>query len=490
MEFDTPVPHKAASITSITSNSSWDNPPSLYSGRDSVSSLYDADESPCLQEPGSFEEFHFSLGLDPALSIPVPFEAEAYMPLPQDFGEDVLLDEHDKKTFGEFLNGFFIEEDLDNDPFSLAKTTKAFMDNACSQVTQMQRNPSPDKPAEDDSIRKRPHDRSSPSPSPSPSLSKRTKPNRDLLTEDEKRANHIASEQKRRNTIRSGFKDLTDIIPTLKNINNSKSTVLFKAVDYIRHLEKRNRGLKDRLAALQMRAEVKGRVSNLMNKHQNHNHHQHNNNSSNHNHHHHHHHHHNQQQQQQQHNHHQQQQSSHHFTRPTAFTTLPRRLSDAIPSNLPPEAVAALMVHKDQQRQLERLQEQLRVQQALLAKHNIHSPTSTSTSTSSLYNRLKQEQRSANKHRFPGHHHHHSSYDSISIPSHTNVHSPPYHDTPALVMPVTEDDTPEDWSQPYDTMDAPSLNIPADEEYGKETAFRERLLSCGKLKYLHPPQQQ
>ncbi|KAI9021582.1 Myc-type, basic helix-loop-helix domain-containing protein, partial [Phycomyces nitens] len=85
----------------------------------------------------------------------------------------------------------------------------------------------------------------------SPSLSKRTKPNRDLLTEDEKRANHIASEQKRRNTIRSGFKDLTDIIPTLKNINNSKSTVLFKAVDYIRHLEKRNKGLKDRLAALQ-----------------------------------------------------------------------------------------------------------------------------------------------------------------------------------------------------------------------------------------------
>jgi len=64
------------------------------------------------------------------------------------------------------------------------------------------------------------------------------KPYKELLTEEEKRANHIASEQKRRNTIRAGFKELTDIIPTLKNVNNSKSTILFKAVDYIKYLEK------------------------------------------------------------------------------------------------------------------------------------------------------------------------------------------------------------------------------------------------------------
>ncbi|OAD04423.1 helix-loop-helix DNA-binding domain-containing transcription factor, partial [Mucor lusitanicus CBS 277.49] len=69
--------------------------------------------------------------------------------------------------------------------------------------------------------------------------------NRDILTDDEKRVNHIASEQKRRNTIRLGFKELTDIIPTLKNINNSKSTILFKAVEYIKHLDKRNRGLRE-----------------------------------------------------------------------------------------------------------------------------------------------------------------------------------------------------------------------------------------------------
>ncbi|KAI9283545.1 hypothetical protein BC943DRAFT_280808, partial [Umbelopsis sp. AD052] len=68
------------------------------------------------------------------------------------------------------------------------------------------------------------------SPGSSTSGNKRSKQHKELLTEEEKRANHIASEQKRRNTIRTGFKELTDIIPTLKNINNSKSTILFKAV--------------------------------------------------------------------------------------------------------------------------------------------------------------------------------------------------------------------------------------------------------------------
>ncbi|KAI8372881.1 uncharacterized protein BYT42DRAFT_578311 [Radiomyces spectabilis] len=86
---------------------------------------------------------------------------------------------------------------------------------------------------------------------------KRTR-HKDLLTEEEKRANHIASEQKRRSTIRSGFKDLTDLVPTLKNINNSKSTVLFKAVDFIKHLEKRNRGLRDKIQQLEARVRVQG----------------------------------------------------------------------------------------------------------------------------------------------------------------------------------------------------------------------------------------
>lgn len=89
---------------------------------------------------------------------------------------------------------------------------------------------------------------------------RRGKSSKELLTEEEKRNNHIASEQKRRSMIRSGFKDLTEIVPTLKNINNSKSTVLFKAVDYIKYLEKRNRNLREKIKNLEIRVEVEGRM--------------------------------------------------------------------------------------------------------------------------------------------------------------------------------------------------------------------------------------
>ena len=94
---------------------------------------------------------------------------------------------------------------------------------------------------------------------------RRGKPHKELLTEEEKRSNHIASEQKRRSMIRSGFKDLTEIVPTLKNINNSKSTVLFKAVDYIKYLDKRNRNLREKIKNLEVRVEVEGRMGALGN---------------------------------------------------------------------------------------------------------------------------------------------------------------------------------------------------------------------------------
>ncbi|KAG0371121.1 hypothetical protein BC939DRAFT_529655 [Gamsiella multidivaricata] len=81
----------------------------------------------------------------------------------------------------------------------------------------------------------------------------RRKPYKELLTEEEKRANHIASEQKRRNTIRNGFKDMTEIIPDLKDVNSSKSTILFKAVDFIKHLERRNRILQEKANQLEAR---------------------------------------------------------------------------------------------------------------------------------------------------------------------------------------------------------------------------------------------
>ncbi|KAG0180342.1 hypothetical protein DFQ29_000868 [Apophysomyces sp. BC1021] len=426
MEYDN-TPRKPASITSITS----DNPPSLYSGRDSVSSLCgDVDE---LQEPCAFEDFQFSTGLDPGLSVQVPFEIDPYLVSQQDIPENILLNENDQKTFGEFLNSFIVDDEEEDETLESDSLTLPKDGDHESIVSILEpnrkRRPSADSKHE---LRRL-------------SLSKRSKTNRDLLTEEEKRANHIASEQKRRNTIRNGFKDLTEIIPTLKNINNSKSTILFKAVDYIKHLEKRNKGLRERLAALQMRAEVKGRMAALVH-------------------------------------------------RPTLRKT-PATTSAEVDSHphhhLPPEAVAALMAHKNQQKQLEILQEQLRIQQELLAKHNITKPTPSLSIpsdthhhhhlSSSLYPRLKEQQQ------------HHNTYHSISIPSsgppppRHSVNNMSYHhrsSAPALVMPVTDDEHPlNDWHQ-VDNADAPSLNIPADEDFGKETAFRERLLSCGKLKHL------
>ncbi|KAI9303267.1 hypothetical protein BJ944DRAFT_183672 [Cunninghamella echinulata] len=100
--------------------------------------------------------------------------------------------------------------------------------------------------------------------SSSSTTTRRNRSHKELLTEEEKRSNHIASEQKRRSTIRNGFKDLTEIVPTLKNINNSKSTVLFKAVDYIKYLEKRTKSLRDKAESLEMRVKVEGRVSDIL----------------------------------------------------------------------------------------------------------------------------------------------------------------------------------------------------------------------------------
>ncbi|KAF9421316.1 hypothetical protein BGZ76_003985, partial [Entomortierella beljakovae] len=95
------------------------------------------------------------------------------------------------------------------------------------------------------------------------------KPYKELLTEEEKRANHIASEQKRRNTIRNGFKDMTEIIPDLKDVNSSKSTILFKAVDFIRYLEKRNKNLQEKANQLEQRLHIqKGSQQHQQQQHQ------------------------------------------------------------------------------------------------------------------------------------------------------------------------------------------------------------------------------
>ncbi|KAJ2910420.1 hypothetical protein GGI21_000896 [Coemansia aciculifera] len=81
---------------------------------------------------------------------------------------------------------------------------------------------------------------------------------RTILTEDERRANHIASEQRRRNQIRQGYADLMNMVTTLRDpaLGNhpgtaqstpSKAVILSHAVQFIRNLEDGNRQLRKRL---------------------------------------------------------------------------------------------------------------------------------------------------------------------------------------------------------------------------------------------------
>ncbi|KAF9989964.1 hypothetical protein BGZ75_004149 [Mortierella antarctica] len=87
------------------------------------------------------------------------------------------------------------------------------------------------------------------------------KPHHELLTEAEKKANHIASEQKRRQNIRVGFDSLVEIVPTLSDCHRSEAVILQKydhvaalilvAVEYIHRLMNQKNELKSRVRDLQ-----------------------------------------------------------------------------------------------------------------------------------------------------------------------------------------------------------------------------------------------
>ncbi|PIA13996.1 hypothetical protein COEREDRAFT_47729 [Coemansia reversa NRRL 1564] len=67
------------------------------------------------------------------------------------------------------------------------------------------------------------------------------------LTEGERRANHIASEQRRRNQIRNGYSELMNLVTTLTQSTPSKAVILTHAVQFIRDLEEGNRLLRKRI---------------------------------------------------------------------------------------------------------------------------------------------------------------------------------------------------------------------------------------------------
>ncbi|KAK5827246.1 hypothetical protein F5H01DRAFT_271848 [Linnemannia elongata] len=98
------------------------------------------------------------------------------------------------------------------------------------------------------------HDSVSPAPSqstPAPTKASTKKPPHELLTEAEKKANHIASEQKRRQNIRVGFDSLVEIVPTLSDCHRSEAVILQKSVDYIHRLLNQKNELKSRVRELQ-----------------------------------------------------------------------------------------------------------------------------------------------------------------------------------------------------------------------------------------------
>jgi hypothetical protein len=78
-----------------------------------------------------------------------------------------------------------------------------------------------------------------------------TKPARENLTEDQKRENHIKSEQKRRTLIKEGFDDLNELVPDLRGGGHSKSVVLVMAADWLEDLIEGNKVLRARLQELE-----------------------------------------------------------------------------------------------------------------------------------------------------------------------------------------------------------------------------------------------
>ena len=73
---------------------------------------------------------------------------------------------------------------------------------------------------------------------------------RENLTEEQKRENHIKSEQKRRTLIKEGFDDLCDLVPGLKGGGFSKSTMLTMTSEWLDELLEGNERLKSQLAGL------------------------------------------------------------------------------------------------------------------------------------------------------------------------------------------------------------------------------------------------
>lgn len=96
--------------------------------------------------------------------------------------------------------------------------------------------PSPAKPSREDSTTKA-----------QPSSAKH---NRQHLTEDQKKTNHIISEQKRRDLIKQGYDGIREMVPALKDVKYSKGAMLEAAADWLEDVVQCNQDLKHQLARM------------------------------------------------------------------------------------------------------------------------------------------------------------------------------------------------------------------------------------------------
>ncbi|KAI9281984.1 hypothetical protein BY458DRAFT_552745 [Sporodiniella umbellata] len=189
-----------------------------------------------LHEPVSFEEYimepmlpeRLSENDTPVIINPLFLQKDTF---------SHVLDENEQKSFSSFLDSFLTDE--------ASTSGSSWTDESSSH-----RPTSPSTPTSPPQKR---------TAEELPKAKKARVSTKELLTEDEKRANHISSEQKRRSMIRNGFKELTELVPGLVNSNHSKSTILFKSAELIRRTEEKNKALQEKVDALKLRVKMEHR---------------------------------------------------------------------------------------------------------------------------------------------------------------------------------------------------------------------------------------
>ena len=76
------------------------------------------------------------------------------------------------------------------------------------------------------------------------------KSSRQHLTEEQKKSNHIISEQKRRDLIKQGYEGIREMVPALKDVKYSKGVMLEFAADWLEDIVKSNKDLRHQLASI------------------------------------------------------------------------------------------------------------------------------------------------------------------------------------------------------------------------------------------------